>query len=78
MQMATAKNPTRKGKQTIRISKMVDTRQKNYRARTQRIRDRFNQLHEGQRIRYDDVMHILSIEFCLAQRTIMSALKERD
>jgi len=54
---------------------MMATRKRNHEARTERIRSRFNELHNDRRIRYDDVLESLSREFCLAQSTILSALK---
>ena len=60
-----------------RESKIADTRKKNSSARNERIRERFNELHHDRRIRYDDVMETLSKEFCLAQSTIMKALKDK-
>ncbi len=61
-----------------RVAKIMFTRGNNFKARNQRIRTRFNELHNDKRIRYDDVMTTLAMEFCLAQTTIMKALKSED
>lgn len=60
------------------IERQKETRNKNFKARNERIRTRFNELHNDKRIRYDDVMTTLSLEFCLAEKTILRALKGRN
>jgi hypothetical protein len=60
------------------IEKITAIKKKNFAARNERIRSRFNELHNDRRIRYDDVMNTLALEFCLAQSTILKALKQKD
>lgn len=74
-----ADSPISKAQQeTNRVAKIMFTRANNFKARNQRIRTRFNELHNDKRIRYDDVMDTLAMEFCLAQTTILKALKSED
>jgi hypothetical protein len=83
MGAATAEQPQNKNLfgEVVAISrsgKIAETRKKNSSARNERIRLRFNELFNDRRIRYDDVMNTLALEFCLAQSTIMKMLKKRD
>lgn len=58
-----------------------EVRKRNLDKKTERIKQRFKQLHVvpikegGQRLRYDDVLEILADEFCLSTITIERKLK---
>jgi hypothetical protein len=58
-----------------RIRKALTTRKRNFEARNERIRMRFNALYNQERKRIDDVIVILTEEFCLSKSTIESVLK---
>lgn len=58
-----------------KIQKIIKTRTGNTLARNERIRTRFNELYNTERKRLDDVIEILATEFCIAKRTVESALK---
>lgn len=47
----------------------------NYERRKKKIQERFDELYEKDRKRYDDVIKILCEEFALSDRTIQAALK---
>ena len=51
------------------------TRQKNFEQRVQQLQARFNELYQGQRIRYDDVITRLGSEFFISQRRVLLLLK---
>jgi hypothetical protein len=61
-----------------RVAKVTAIKKKNFSARNKRIQIRFNELHNDKRIRYDDVMETLALEFCLAKSTILKALKSKE
>lgn len=58
-----------------KIQKIIKTRTDNTAARNERIRQRFNELYNKDRKRLDDVIELLATEFCIAKRTVESALK---
>jgi len=62
-------------KKATRIQKIVDVRKANTIARNEKIRKRFDELFNKDRMRYDDVMEELCREFNLAMSTIHTALK---
>jgi len=51
------------------------TRQKNFEQRVQQLQARFDELYQGQRIRYDDVITRLGSEFFISQRRVLLLLK---
>lgn len=59
-----------------RIYKAAATRRRNTDAQLLRIRARFNQLYNQQRLRIDDVIKIIAEEFCLSVATVEKKLKQ--
>lgn len=58
-----------------RIYKAAATRRRNTDAQNMRIRARFNQLYNQQRLRIDDVIKTIAEEFCLSVATVEKKLK---
>ncbi len=53
----------------------IDTLKNNTRVRNNRIQNRFNQLYNENRMRYDDVINTLCEEFFLSKRRIETVMK---
>lgn len=57
------------------MSKRNAEKQKNIKRRNQAIVKRFEELHNKERLRYDDTIARIKSEFFLAERTILKIIK---